>query len=431
MEILRRAQRQEKGADGKRRTRFAIVRNSYPELRTTTLKTWGDWCPPQYGKLTMDSPIIHKVTTAELDLEVLFLALDRPEDQRKLLSLELTGAWLNEAREIPKAILDAMTGRVGRYPSRMMGGCTWSGIIMDTNPPDDQSWWHMMAEGDTPAGWEFFQQPSGLSPDAENLQNLPPKYYLRLKEGKDPDWIKVYVEGEYGFVTEGKPVYPMYRDSVHCAEIEPVKGLPLLVAADFGLTPAAVIGQKLVDGRWFILDEIITDSCGVTRFAEVVKSYMAQHYGEWKISGAWGDPAGNQRAQTDERTALEIMTLVTKWKWKPAPTNDLTMRREVVVGALNRLVDGFPGILVSPKCQKVRKGFSGGYHYKFFQSGQGTQVHETPAKNQFSHPHDAVQYLLLGGGEHTVVLGKTRGGKSNEARVAQGMDYDRFNARFG
>ena len=41
----------------------------------------------------------------DLDLEVIFLALDRPEDVKKLLSLELTGIWINEAREIPKVLL--------------------------------------------------------------------------------------------------------------------------------------------------------------------------------------------------------------------------------------------------------------------------------------------------------------------------------------
>ena len=31
--------------DGIRYTRFAIVRNSYPMLKTTTIKTWLDWFP--------------------------------------------------------------------------------------------------------------------------------------------------------------------------------------------------------------------------------------------------------------------------------------------------------------------------------------------------------------------------------------------------
>jgi hypothetical protein len=431
IEILRRAKAQKRSHDGIRRTRWAIIRNSYPELKTTTLKTWSDWCPPQYGKLTMDSPITHRVQVAGLDIEVLFIALDREEDQKKLLSLELTGAWVNEAREIPKAIIDALTGRVGRYPSRTMGGCTWSGIVMDTNPPDDQSWWYTLAEEETPQGWEFFHQPSGLSPEAENIDNLPEGYYQRIRAGKDPDWVKVYVDGLYGFVTEGKAVYPMFRDRIHVAEEDfpPLPGVDVHVAADFGLTPALVMGQRLVTGQWRIFDEVTTENCGVVRFAEQCSNYMAAQYPEWKVQSGHGDPAGNQRAQTDERTALEIMKEYTRWKWNPAPTNDFTMRREVVVGALSRLIDGHPGILVSPKCRMLRKGFSGGYHYKFIKTGNGIQTHEVPNKNQFSHVHDGLQYLLLGGGEAAVVMGrqaKKKAAATGKPRVAKDLDYQLF-----
>lgn len=430
IEILSRSQEQKPADDGKRYTRWAVIRNSYPELKTTTIKTYFQWMPQAYGKANFDSPIVHHVKTADLDMEVLFLALDREDDVKKLLSLELTGAWLNEAREIPKAIVDALTGRVGRYPPVQKGGCTWSGIIMDTNPPDDQSWWYRLAEEETPKGWSFFKQPPGDSPEAENIQNLPRDYYERIKAGKDPDWIKVYVRGEYGFVTEGKAVYPMFRDRIHVSpeKLEPLPELPLLIGADFGLTPAAIIGQKLVDGRWLILDEFVADSCGNIRFAELLKKYVATKFPGFMVDCAFGDPAGHSRAQSDERTALEIMKTYTGWQWKAAPSNDPGMRREVVIAALNRLVDGNPGLLVSPEAKMIRKGFSGGYHYAFVRSGNGTQIHETPKKNEFSHPHDGLQYLLLGGGEHSVVMkGNIGKPKTRLPRVAS-MDYNLFDS---
>ena len=39
MEVIRRAQQQKAGTDGIRRSRWAVVRNTYPELKTTTIKT--------------------------------------------------------------------------------------------------------------------------------------------------------------------------------------------------------------------------------------------------------------------------------------------------------------------------------------------------------------------------------------------------------
>ena len=43
-----------------------------------------------------------------VEYEVLFRALDKPQDIKKLLSLELTGGFLNECREIPKQVLDML-----------------------------------------------------------------------------------------------------------------------------------------------------------------------------------------------------------------------------------------------------------------------------------------------------------------------------------
>lgn len=433
LEILNRSAEQAPNPrDGIRYTRWAIIRNTYPELKMTTLKTWASWCPLVYGKLNMDSPITHHVKTKELDMEVFFLALDREDDVKKLLSLELTGAWVNEAREIPKGIIDALTGRVGRYPAKRDGGPTWFGIMMDTNPPDDQHWWFKLAEEETPHNFEFFKQSSGRSLDAENIENLPDNYYENIQAGKDEDWIKVYVDGEYGYVIEGKAVFPEYRDRIHCATeaIQPVDAFALEIGADFGLTPSAAIGQKLVDGRWLVIDEMTTDNCGVQRFAEQLAKYMATYYPDFVVAHGWGDPAGNKRAETDERTALEIMKEYTGWKWKPAPSNEPMMRIEAVKGALNRLIDGQPGFLLSPKCKTLRKGFTSGYHYRAVKTGSGQQFHDEPAKNMYSHPHDALQYLLLGGGEHDVVLNRVKrkkAGPGGRSRMAQGVDYDVLN----
>lgn len=408
VEILKRAACQRRSPDGKRRTRWCIIRNSYPELKSTTIKTWAEWCPLDYGKTNFDSPIIHHIKTDELDMEVMFLALDRPDDARKLLSLELTGAWINEAREVPKTIVDTLTGRVGRFPSKNQGGASWSGIMMDTNPPDNESWWFKMAEIERPDGWTFFKQPGGMSEEAENIKNLPLNYYKKLIPGKDPDWIKVYVDGDYGFLIEGQAVYPMFRDRTHVSPevIQAAGGYSLLIGADFGLTPCAIIGQRLPGGLWYIVDEFITEDIGIKKFSEELTSFMATNYPNFDVSVAVGDPSGDFRSPNSDETCIDILNNHTPWKWTAAPTNDLTMRLEVVKNTLNRMVDGNPAFLLSPRCKVLRKGFNGSYNYKIVKGGDGTRTHNQPDKNKYSHPHDALQYLLLGGGESGVVLNK-------------------------
>lgn len=438
MEIMRRAGQQAPAPDGKRHSRFAAIRQTYPELTLTTVKTFKDWTAG-VGKWNHNPPITYTLKTPDLDLEVIFLALDNDADVKKLLSLELSGCWLNEARELPKSIFDAVTARVGRYPSKAMGGPTWSGVILDTNPPGDDHWFFRMFEVERPAGFELFKQPGGLSPNAENLDNLPGgrNYYTRLMAGKDPEWIKVYVNGAYGRLIEGKPVFHNFLDSTHVepAPLQPVPNLPLLIGVDFGLTPAAVIGQRLADGRWHILSEVVTEETGVIRFSQQLTAHVAQRYPGFTVVGVYADPAGSQRSQVDERTAIETMAEHTGWKVRPAaPTNDWTMRLEVCLAAFGRLVDGKPGIRISPDCEAFRKACNGGYHYKQTHSGNGLSYSEEPAKNDSSHVADAFQYLLLGGGEAAVVMNKVRRAASASRLPAAGRDrgdYDLFDPTYG
>ena len=136
--------------------------------------------------------------------------------------------WKGEARELPKEILDGLTMRIGRYPAKRDGGPSWTGVFMDTNPPDDDHWWFKQSEEVKPDTWDFFHQPPALirsedgmylnNPKAENVDNQPLgyKYWHQMLPGKTQDWINVYVMGNYGTVEEGKPVYPEYNDSIHC-----------------------------------------------------------------------------------------------------------------------------------------------------------------------------------------------------------------------
>jgi hypothetical protein len=328
---------------------------------------------------------------------VIFVSLDRPDDIAKLLGMELTGAWIDEAREIPKAVLDGLTGRVGRYPSMLMGGSNWSGIIASTNPPDNDHWWYKLAEEVHPAGWQFFKQPSGLSDQAENRENLPPDYYERQMSGKDEDWIKVYVHGEYGFVRDGKPIYPEYIDSLHCQEFDLIPGLPIYVGIDFGLTPAAVFAQRTPMGQWRWHSELVTEDMGAVRFGELVKEAMLQRYPGYQFANVTGDPAGDTRAQTDENTPFMILNKA-GIPAKPASSNDFIKRRESVAVGLTRLIDGKPGLMVHPQCKMLRKGMAGGYNYRRVQVSGEEKYRDTPDKNIYSHVCEAGQYLMMGAG---------------------------------
>jgi hypothetical protein len=311
VEIFRRCLSQQKGLDGKRKSRWAVIRNTNPQLKTTTIKTWLDWFPENdWGNFLWSVPYTHRIKAGDLDIEIIFLALDRPEDVKKLLSLELTGVWVNEAREIPKSIIDACTMRVGRYPSMRDGGASWYGVICDTNAPEEDHWWPIMS-GDVPTpdhlsrdeslmlvkpdNWEFFTQPPALNVQidkqnnilgyetnilAENKEYITPEYYSNIIRGKTKGWIDVYVLNKLGSIEEGKPVYMNFKEDVHIAEekIEINPNLPIYAGLDFGLTPAAVFGQRTVLGKWNIISELVCFDMGVTRFSELLRNEIAKNF---------------------------------------------------------------------------------------------------------------------------------------------------------
>jgi hypothetical protein len=407
VEIFDRACRQKPDSRGLRRTRWAVLRNTYPELKSTTIKTWLEWFP--MTEMKWDAPISGKIDTwlpdkTRIQIEVYFLALERPDDTGKLKSLELTGAWMNEAGEMAKQTFDMVTQRVGRFPPVRDGGPAWSGVLLDTNPPDSDSWWFRIFEEQKHEGFEVFKQPGGLlerngsylpNPEAENIPNLPGghEYYLRQLAGKSKEWIKVYLEGQYGIVIDGKPVYPEYNDDLHCREIEPIRGRPLLIGLDYGLTPAAVLCQLSPRGQLLILDELCAQDMGISQFArDVLKPHLATEWRGYEFQ-AVGDPSGNSRAESDEKTCF--MELAEQGiPASPAISNDFLKRREAVAKYLTRLSDGKPALLVHPRCTRVRKGFMGGYCYKRLQVG-GEKYRDVADKNQYSHPHDALQYAAL------------------------------------
>ena len=405
MEIMSRAQKQAPDGDGVRHTRWMVVRNSYPQLRDSTIKTFLDWVPPKYfGKFndTHHEFIIDKIFLPDgthVLCEVLFRALDRPDHVRNLLSVELTGAWLNEAREIPKAILDGLDGRIDRWPSKRegKGGATWAGIFLDTNPPDVDHWWYKLFEDIKPEGHAIFKQPSGRGPDAENLSHLAEGYYKKLSIGKDPEFVKVYVDGQYGFVMDGQVVFPNWNDTLHTASenLFPTVGLPIVIGFDFGVrNPAAVIGQYHPRGKMMILDEIVAESMGIRQFVNLlIKPLLLTKYRGYEVT-ATGDPAGTKRSDTDERSCfMELKDA--GLPAVPAKSNSVEARINAVDSFLTKLSAGEAGFQLSPNCNLIRKGFNGGYHYRRIQVSGDERFYNIPEKNKYSHPMDAMQYLCM------------------------------------
>lgn len=454
IDMLQTAMMQKVGPDGRKRYRGVIIRNTYGELLTTTLATFHQWIPKDFGQFLKTAPMVHRFTCGNLDAEFLFLALDRPEHVAKLLSLEVTQGWINEAREVPKAILDALTARVGRYPSMAHGGAVRAGVIMDTNSPDQGHWWAQMSDfktpemidatrkleeelrgmGALPPGQplvEFFNQPAAellngqLNSEAENIHNLPAGYYLKAKINKNPDWIKVYILNQYHFVMDGQPVYDNYRDTMHVVAKGYNPQWPLHIGMDFGLTPAAVIGQVSPMGQKRILSEIVSTRMGIIAFAQELRGHLALKYGANPLIGTiTGDPAGNAGMPDDSEKTVFTVLAAQGIKAQPAATNDFTIRQEAVNTPMRRLIDGEPEMVIHPECLELRKACGGGYHFRRIQTTGEARFDVKPHKNMSSHIAEALQYFSLGVGSGKEVILQGVGMKQQNARRQQSAYHE-------
>ena len=396
MEIIRRAHEQKPSQDGIRRTRWAIIRNTYAQLKDTTIRTVFDWLPESvFGEYSVTNHIYSITKMPGVHIELMFRALDRPEQVANLLSLELTGAWVNEAREVPWEIIDALDGRINRYPSKRDGGCTWCGIIMDTNPPDENSEWYNYFEKVKPSTAAIFKQPSGLSPQAENLPNLAKDYYKTLAIGKNEQYVRVYIEGKYGYTQEGKPVIEQFNDNVHIAlsVIQPMEDRPLICGMDFALNPSLCLAQITPRGRILVLDEFVSDGMDLKLFCKnILLPGLRTNYFGIAIQGGYGDPSAVARTPTDSSTCYDVLRDNGLKQITPCPTNALLPRVAAVEGLLTSMIDGEPALIISPKCVMLRKGLNGGYHRQRI-AGTTNEYSDQPHKNIYSHICEALEYM--------------------------------------
>ncbi|MGI0034300.1 MAG: hypothetical protein ACRD98_00330 [Nitrososphaera sp.] len=360
--------------------------------------------PPRYFGTYTEARHEYLIQNIEgVELLIKFRSLDRPDQVSNLLSSWYTAAWINEARETPWAVVAALQGRVGRYTPQEYGGDAWSGIIMDTNPPDIDSWWYQLFEehrvpfstldDERLLDAHIFRQPGGLTPHAENKTNLPPGYYDRLAGSMDDKSKRVYVDGEYGYLLAGKPVYPTYRDELHCKELRYIEKLPVYRGYDWGLTPACVFAQQ-VGGKVNIIDELCADHMGADRFTNEVLLHSAQYKGPFVDIG---DPAGMDPSQADERTCFQVChskgIMITGGRLDRRTAQSVELRTGSVRRGLDTLADGRPLLMIDPKCKMLRKGFNGAYQFRRLQVA-AQRYTDVPDKTVYSHVHDALQYIM-------------------------------------
>lgn len=433
VDVLSYACAQAPAPDGVRYSRIGVVRATYPELHDATRRSLLEVLPSEYGTiLSSGAPMegIYRIPLPDgtmVQMELALWAIRTADDAQKLKSSNWTFAWINEATGVSPEVFSVVSSRTSRYPSEDLGGISWGGIIMDFNQPAPGTWLAEFIKNPQP-NWSVFLQPPAafkredsqgrtyyeVNESAENLRNLGGKeagdpedmlpeergkrYYRNQIDGLLKSGRTDIIDNQYCMldvpVVDGKPVYTNFSITRHVApeHLNPVMFQDILVGIDqSGIHPAAVILQ-FQEGKWCILDEMYADGEGLENFIQgILVPLLRSKYSTNPVTAAI-DPSNTRdswQAVTPRERLEEVgITAVTEI------SNNPKLRIQTVEHMLN-LDTG--GILVSPDCELLIRGFQSEYRYRRLRAAGsiGAVYTPVPEKNDASHLHDALQYAAL------------------------------------
>jgi hypothetical protein len=413
--LLLRAMTQEPSPDGIRRTRFGIIRNTLVQLRQTVLKDILSLFQGLAEYRSSENTIWLRVPGV-MESEWILLGLDKPEDLRRLLSLQLTGVYINETREIDYPVLFAAFSRSGRFPSPKHGKvkCTYRFLVTDSNMGVDGSLLHEFLERKSHRAIMYVKQPGALSPEADWLQYLPAGYYDDLMIGATRAWIDTHVHAKWSADLSGEPVFAaIFNEHFHVATqpLQVLPNIPIVAGIDPGVNPACVLGQVSARGQVRIYREIFALNTLMGMFVDsFILPTMAQIPFAGKPFFFTMDPAGINRHAVSGVSSMGVFQAkgldVTL-----ASTNDIDPRLKIIETYLSetrgletdtvyrslaelKQSGPAPALIIDPSCTTLIEALRGKYRYK--RKKVTLELEDVPEKK---HPTsdvvDSLGYLLL------------------------------------
>jgi len=370
--------------------RTLCVRRTYPMLRDSVIKTFFQWVPQEAGEWKQSELIFKFPLGGGYFWEVLFRSADSADEIDRFKGVEITNFWIDEAVEVDQDVKLILEGRCS-YPAGMPTECKRS--ILTTNPCPTDHYIYRIFVKDPLDSHEHWRQ------SAKENKFIGDEYYdeLRAQFRDRPEMMRRYVDGEWGSVFSGKPVYGNeFNWDFHVSKqhLKPIGGVEIYCGWDFGLSPACVFTQISPTGQWLILRELYSDDMGIDEFSDAVIDFCNREFTGFVFKDV-GDPAGKARSTTDEKSCYDILRSKRR-VCREAPTNALLPRLEAVKRKLTRSPRGNPQVLIDPRCSRLIDGFGGGYRYVERPASDSYKSYaDTPEKNQYSHIHDALQYVGL------------------------------------
>jgi len=428
--------------NGIRHVRGAVMRKLYRDLERTTIVTWNKWFPRSIGSWTggKGDPAEHRLLIAHptdgtlTDLWVSFLAVGDQLLVDALRGTEFNWVFVDECDAIDPSGMKDIVSRLGRWYKDLN---PWSGVWGVTNAPESDN--YVVRDCiDAPDGTiTFFRQPGGLSPNAENLENLPAGYYERMARLLPKHQKRRMVDNVPGLARDADVVYPEFDEDRHVAKatIPVIPGREVIIGLDAGGTPAAALLQRAPDGQIRMLAELSTHEhpggsvTGPTRFGEMLMQLLTERVpagSKCRLRGV-ADPSaayGHDKA-AGEASWIETVANVTGVPVMPAPSQAPAVREEALRRPIRDTLEaGKAGFILDPSCRLMKRALARDYRIPRIGGPHG-RLADRPAKNWASHLVEATQYGALETVGVAVAMARTTRA-SNDSPLQANTDFNPF-----
>ena len=441
-------------------SKWLIVRHTFKALEETTIETWNQW----FGDKTrwVSNPFEGRYEDYGPDgilvrIDFVCLASESKNIMNDLQSLELSGAWINEAVQCPYRVVARVFSRLKRFnpnPLSKVDLKTFH-VIMDTNSPPETNWWRTKEEVDKPDGWMFFVCPPAILEErdadnrpvyvpndaehaakhgrrpAENVREIDGGYHRGMSYWTDmlsvfdEDDIRMLLMNKFGLNVSGMGVFSdVWNPAIHRATEEEsrfMRGMSVLVGMDMGRTPAALIGQVAPNGVLVGQNEATTwnprlnNGRGGLEHMDVIKFFdtkllpiLVNEYGypNCRLT-AFADPAGKNYSEAFSVSAIQRLqnergfNIVSCDQVESSTTGEFDITHgnssEIRISCMKGAIRG-GRFKVGPKCRMFLEALAGKYCYETVNAGIRDGIvryKDAPCKNEWSHVADGGQYLCL------------------------------------
>ena len=450
-----------------RKARIGVLRESYPSLKSTTLKSWFNIVPEGEGKFNWSAPFTHrfqKITKRAadgsvleiVDIEYEFRAIGDQTVEEACRGWEINAVIVDEADLQPADLVPYLTGRVGRFSDLDPASVVDPQIILSMNMPDVENHAYELAFDRAMDGMsaddmdlleaalngrpliETFVQPGGMEPDAENLHNLPNGrgyYMLQIAANKHkPGYVDRMVHNKPVALMHGMPVNGEFAHSRHVQSTVWMPRRKLIVGLDQGLFAAAAILQRNEYNQIRTHAEVVNLDrqkkgallkMGPSAFGQKVRAVLLERFPGITREDVRlvADPAAfaaDDREDNEHDWIIACGAAIGMGRIHRAKSNRQALRHEAIWKAQAER-DGYQ---IDPSARHLIKAHSGGYRWQKAQLSTGeTRGQMEVADTIFTHVADAEQYAALEG-EHVITKVRGREPRGAGRRVVNDSDFD-------